>query len=200
MGALNASAEKAKSDQPKPTTKAHPLDLRFNVPVAHSLVLTAVPVLEQAVVVTSDHSACDVCVVYPGVAQVVYSGQCLPTETTVGWASSRSAQLLRRLVMSGTVNCQWCVSEGRRRSSNLPTASSDPLHLQGTSTVSKGNSGRNEKEVDVDFHGPVHIQLAPGPLSRWGPCGQNGNYPKEVISSSAFRFTNHIDGKVNWID
>ena len=37
----------------KPTTKGHPLGLRFSVPVAHSLVLTGVLVLEQAVVVSS---------------------------------------------------------------------------------------------------------------------------------------------------
>lgn len=45
---LNAAGGEAKSDQPRPTTKAHPLDLRLSLPVAHSLVLTGVPVLASS--------------------------------------------------------------------------------------------------------------------------------------------------------
>lgn len=48
-GALHANAaEKAKKRPTKPTTKAHPLDLRLSVSVAHSLVFTGVPVLEAS--------------------------------------------------------------------------------------------------------------------------------------------------------
>lgn len=131
----------------KPTTKAHPLDLRLSVPVAHSLVLTGVPVLEQAVV-TSDQSACDVCV-----CGVRWCQRPVSVSGNNGWLGLFKVRAaFTPIGDAGTVNCQWCVSEGRSS-----TSKQRPFAFARNFNLKHG--------VDVDFQwtGPL-TQLAQGPL------------------------------------